>query len=115
MVRDGVQQHGISHLRMVIFRPGYCRSTSEPQSVILAFHGSLIIWWEPYRLHLPGMRRDMPNLPVFSESAFPYFALAFGVIGFAALKVWGRILDYKHDHPKASGFTQGKRRAHRGL
>jgi hypothetical protein len=33
----------------------------------------------------------MPNLPVLSESTFPYFALGFGVIGFVALKVWGRI------------------------
>jgi hypothetical protein len=36
----------------------------------------------------------MPNLPVLSESAFPYFALGFGVIGFVALEVWGRILDH---------------------
>jgi hypothetical protein len=70
------------------------------------------MWWEPYRLHLLGMRRDMPNLPVFSESAFPYFALGFGVIGFVAIKIWGRILDYKHNHPKRSVFTQGKPQAH---
>jgi hypothetical protein len=50
----------------------------------------------------------MPNLPVFSESAFPYFALGFGLIGFVALKIWGRILDYKHEHSKGPGFARGK-------
>jgi hypothetical protein len=53
----------------------------------------------------------MSNLPVLSESAFPYFALAFGVIGFVALKVWGRVLDYKHHHPKGSGLARGKPQA----
>ena len=42
----------------------------------------------------------MPNLPVLLESAFSYFALGFGVIGFVALKVWGRILNRKHHHSK---------------
>ena len=40
------------------------------------------------------MSSPLPN-PLFS-----YFALGFGVIGFVALKVWGRILNRKHHHSK---------------
>jgi len=54
----------------------------------------------------------MSNLPVLSESAFPYFALGLGMIGFVVLKVWGRILDYKHHHSKASDFAERKPQPH---
>jgi hypothetical protein len=41
---------------------------------------------------------SLPNLP---ESAFPFVALGFGLVGLIALKIWGRVLDHKRQHKVA--------------
>jgi hypothetical protein len=54
----------------------------------------------------------MVPLPVFSESALPFFALGFGVVSFLTLKIWGRILEHRREYYKASTFTHGRAQPH---